>query len=317
MTYKNKLTFLVSLIGALALIYISNLLFTSNIFGSGSSSYAWLDSKSAPKISKISVSADENEYELVRKANRWYVSNNGIEYPARQVRIEDLLSLLAKRADYPVRTSSVSAHERFGVGDNASRAVFHGDFSVILELLLGNNDVFKNETYYRKTGQNDVRSGDSGIKSYLSGAAGTWYNLRLIADSEGSAGAGVSFENVQRVSVYFGNQTQIFTRKNRGWEITGMEVAAPSFSAIETYIRSILNLEGDDFADFSLMDDPMFKNDRIIIEFSNARVTAIHFSEADETGRIHAYTGGSEYIYSIPSWAAGRIYRDASSFETQ
>jgi len=327
MTYKNRLTFLLSLIGALVLVYIVNLIITSNIFGSGSSFYTWLDSKAAPKISKIVFIAGSTEetgqdqaYELVRKNNRWFVSHNSYEYPARQTRIDDLISALTKRAEFPVRTSSVSSHDRFGVGENAPKAVFHGDFSVIMELLLGNDDIFKSETYYRKAGQNDVRSGASAIKSFLTSSANTWYNLRLITESE-SDGAKVGIENVQRVSVFFGNQTQIFTRKNRGWEIAGIEVANPSVSNIENYIRSILNMEGDNFADFSLKNDPMFANDRIVIEFGNARVVTIHLSEADESGRIHAYVSGTaaggDFVYSIPPWFAGRIYRDASGFETQ
>jgi len=318
MTYKNRLIFLLSLIAVLALAYIANIIFTSNIIGSGSSFYTWLDSKAAPKISKITIisgsaaeqSVSGQDYELVRKNNRWFVSHEGNEYPARHVRIDDLLSALAKRTEYPVRTSSVSAHERFGVGDNASKAVFHGDFSVILEIILGNDDVLKNETYYRKLGQNDVRSGANTIKSYLTGSANTWYNLRLFSENE-------SLESVQRVSVFFGNQTQIFSRRNRGWEISGIEAANPSAANIEAYIRSILNLEGDYFADYNLQDDPMFKNDRIVIEFGNARVATIRLSEADETGRIHAYAAGSEFVYSIPSWAAGRIFKDASDFEAQ
>ena len=319
MTYKNRFIFLLSLIGALALIYIANIIFTSNIIGSGSSFYTWLDSKAAPKISRIAVSAgsaDENgqDYELTKRNNRWFVLHDGNEYPARQIRIDDLLSALTKRAEFPVRTSSVSSFDRFGVGDGAPKAAFHGDFSLIMELLLGSDDIFKNETYYRKTGQNDVRSGANTIKTYLTGSPSAWYNLRLISESE-------SLENVQRVSVYFGNQTQIFSRKNRSWEIAGMDVANPSVSNIENYLRSILNIEGDDFADISLRDDPSFANDRIVIEYGNARVVTIRLSQTDESGRIHAYVSGtaadSDLVYSIPPWLAGRIYRDASSFESQ
>jgi len=319
MTYKNRLIFLLSLIGVLALIYIANIIFTSNIIGSSSSFYTWLDSKAAPKISRIVVSAGSSveageDFELARRNNRWFVLHDGLEYPARQMRIDDLMSALTKRAEFPVRTSSVSSHNRFSVGEAASRAVFYGDFSVIMELLLGNDDVLKGETYYRKAGQNDVRSGASTIKTFLTGSPNAWYNLRLISESE-------SLENVQRVSVYFGNQTQIFSRKNRGWEIAGMDVTNPSVSNIENYLRSILNLEGDNFADISLRDDPMFANDRIVIEFGNASVVTIRLSEADESGRIYAYVSGTaagnELVYSIPPWSAGRIYKDASSFESQ
>jgi len=314
MTYKNRLIFLISLVAALLLTYIISVIFSSNITGSGTSLYSWLDSRSSSRINKIVIDSQENEFELVRKINQWYVLHDGFEYPARNIRIEDFLSNFTKKTAWSVRSSSASTHERFGVDDSASRVTIHGEFSVLLDLLFGNDDVFRNETYVRKAGHNEVRSGDMSIKTYITSPVTSWYNLRLIPDSEGGA---VDVGNVQRISVTNNNETQVFTRRNRGWDVSGINVNNPSFVNIESYIRMVINTEGDGFSESVTRNDPIFRNNRIVIELGNGRIVTINLSEADDSGRIYAHVIGRDYIYSIPSWSAGRLYRDAASFETQ
>ncbi|MCL2440959.1 MAG: DUF4340 domain-containing protein [Treponema sp.] len=313
MTYKKRLIFLLSLIGVLLLTYMLSLLFSSDFTGTRTSSYVWLDSRAAARVTRIVINAEEQDFELVKKTNQWFVLHNGLEFPARQVRVEDFLSILTTRSLWPVRSSGDSSHERFGLTDSASRVTIYGEYSVLLDLLLGNDDIFRNETYFRKYGHSEVRSGDNSIKVYLSGQVTNWYNLRLIPESEGN---NFDISNVQRLTVNNGTETQSFNRRNRSWEISGITVNNPSMNNIENYIRSIINLEGDNFVDSVSRDDPVFDNSRITIELGNGRVITIRFSEADETGRVMAHVSGRDYVYTVPAWSASRIFRDASNFET-
>jgi hypothetical protein len=182
MTYKNRLTFLGTLIGVLFVIYIASAIFTSDI-GDKSSAYAWLDAKYTGKIQKIEIKDNEDEIDLIKKGGQWFVLNNRVEYPAKQLRVEDLLKILTTRSPWAVRSTSASTHERFGLQQSASRVTISGE-TVLLDLLIGNEDIFKNEIYLRKAGQNEVRSGDGVIKSYISTPVESWYNLRLIPESE-------------------------------------------------------------------------------------------------------------------------------------
>ena len=312
MTYKKRLIFLESLIGVLVVTYIISSIVTSDI-GSKSSSYAWLDSKSTDKIIKIAVKDNDNEYELRKINYQWFTSHNGTEFPAKQLRVEDLLKILTTRSAWPVRSTSASTHERFGLEQSAGRITIYGE-TVLLDLLAGNEDVYKNEIYLRKAGQNEVRAGDNAIKSYISSPISSWYNLRLIPESESGA---IDLSSIQRLSVYTPQETQVFSRKNRKWEVSGVKVEKPDQNNIDNYIRQIITVEGDNFDDSVKGDDPMFDKTSVSFELGNGRIITIRFSPADESGGRFANVSGKEYVYFIPAYQVSKIFKSASSFETQ
>jgi hypothetical protein len=308
MTYKNRLIFLLSLIAVLSLLYTGSIIYYSDI--GRNTTFAWLDSRTAERVTRIVINTEWDQFELLRKNNRWFIAHNDNEYPARRLRAEDFLRILTTRADWPVRSNSASTHERFGLDEGASRITVYTENVMQLDLLIGIDDFMGQETYFRKAGSNEVRSGDNSIKAYLSNLITGWYNFRLIYDSEGGS---VDISTVQRLSVFNGEETQVFTRRNRGWIISGIEVINASHNDIENYIRTIINLEGDRFIDDVSSDS--LNSGRIILEFGNGRVVTIRLGEPDETGRLNAHVSGSDYIYSIPAWSANRLFRDAESFE--
>jgi len=314
MTYKKRFIILVSIIAVLALLYAVSIISNSFIVNNRSSSYVWLEPKSAQKVTRIVINEERQGTELVKRNDQWFVLNDNIEFPARKIRIDDFLSVLTTRSTWPVRSNSASNHARFGINEeDANRIVVYGEYSVLLDLLVGNEDVYRNESYFRKSGFNEVRAGDSSIRTYLTSPVTSWYNLRLIPESEGG---NFDVTNVERLTVSSNAQTQVFSRRNRTWEISGINVENPSVNNIENYIRTIVNLEGDDFVNSISRDDPLLVN-RVSLELGTGRIINIRLTEADETGRVYAHVSGKDYIYSIPAWVAGRIFRDASSFETQ
>jgi len=315
MTYKKHLIFLLSLIAVLALLFTGSLLFDSVLGGARSDLFVWLDAKNASKAGRIVISRAGEEITLVKENDKWLVLNNGISYPARQIRVEDFLGVFTKRASWPIRSSSSSSHERFGLEEqNASKVTIYNDNTPLLSLLIGGNDATGNEAYFRRTGENIVRSGDNSVRTYITSSVTSWFNLRLVPESEGGQ---VDVDSVQRLSVYKGTESQIFTRKNRAWVITGIEVAKPDKSVIDNYIRTILNTEGDNFEDTVSVDDPVFNGGRIELQLGNGRIVTIRLSEADESGRHFASVSTSDLVYSVPVWAASRLFISAQSLESQ
>jgi len=313
MTYRNRLIFLVSLIAVLALFYAGSFIFNMDAGNARSASIVWLDSKLSGKADRIAISADDQNFELVKRENRWFVSHNGGEYPARNLRVEDFLGIFTKRAAWPVRSSGSASHERFGLdADTADRLTVYGENSILLDLLTGFEDSTGQDIYVRRYAQSEVRSGDRLIKTYLTSSVSSWYNLRLIPESEDGK---ISENNVQRFSVYDGDTTITFTRRNRGWTVSGAEIENPDQSSIENYIGIILSTEGDNFDDSFSVDNPELGKSRITVELDNGSVITIRFSEADESGRRFAHVFGRNYIYSIPSWVSSRLFREPSSFE--
>jgi len=338
--YKNRLIFLFSVIAFLALTYAASFIFSPENMNTKSSLYTWLDPKMEGKINRIVISkGDTNllmkEYpdmfdigieeilssldiELIKKGNKWFVFNNGREYPARQHRIEDFIKIFSKSSPWPVRSTNASSHARFGLdGSMSSRITVYSENAVLMDILLGNEDNGGKEIFMRRYGENEVRSGDSIASSYLSNSISSWYELRLFPETENGL---LDVSSVQRISVYRENETLIFSRQNREWIASGFGLVSPGQAQIENYIHAVLNAEGDDFISYVNTNDPALDYNSIIIEFGDGSVKTIRISAPNETNTRIANVrnaGNSEYIYSIPLWTAVRILKDASSFEMQ
>jgi hypothetical protein len=310
MTYKNRLISLVVIIGLLVFALIGNAIYNLDR-GTASEIFAWLDVGAARNITRIALSTEWDEFELIRRNELWLINHNGNEVPARQLRVADFLSILTTGASWPVRSSNVSSYEHFGLDDSASRVTVYGEHSVILELLIGKDDVMGLETYFLKTGQSDVRSGDNSIKAFMANAVTGWYNFRIIPESESGL---LDSGTIQRFSVNNGEQTYVFTRNYMGWDISGIDISVPDVNNIENYIRTIINTEGDNFVYNISRDDPIFNHSRIVLEFGNGRILTIRISEPNNAGRRLVNITGREYIYSLPAWAGNRLFMDPSSF---
>jgi hypothetical protein len=312
--YKKRLIFLLTLIGVMAFAYIGGIIFSYDRGNIRSASYVWLDSRAAGRINRIVLNTELDEFEFTKRNELWFVSRDGNEYPARQLRIEGFLNTFTVRSAWPVRSTNAAAHERFGLGENASRVTIFSDSSVLLDVLVGDYDITGLEAYLRRVGQDEVRSGSSFIQTYMSSPVESWFNYRLIQESEGG---NINSSDIQRISVFSETGTQTFTRRNRGWDISGVVVMNPDYSRIELLVRDILNTDGINFAENVFTDDPMFNHRRLTLEFGDGRIVSMRFSQGDENDISLAYVEGREYIYSVPMWAINRIFQDAANFEMQ
>ena len=315
MTYKNQFAFLLSLIGALSILYIAGFVFSPERKIARSASHVWLDAKLTDRISRMVLRSEGENLELIKENGRWYISHNGIEYPARQLRIEDFIGFFTTRAAWNIRSSNASTHIRFGLdADAASRVMIYGENTLLLDLLLGYVDE-AGQIYVRKYGENEVRSGENNIYYYLGGSIKNWFNLRLFTESENGY---IDVDDVQRLSVYNNGETQTFSRQNRSWNlVAGVNSIDPDQGIVESYIRNVLNSEGDDFADINFSAPVDFNFSRIVMEFGNGKIMTVRFSAPDNDDRRFARIDGSDYIYSIPAWVSSRLFRDAASFESR
>jgi len=314
MTYKNKLICLLIIISALILAYAGSFIFSPDMNIARSASFIWLDANTANRVNRLVLDNGWNKLEFIKKNDQWFVNYNNNEYPARRFRIDDFLSVFTTRSQWPVRSSSAEAYDRFGFDENASRVTFYDNFSILLDLFLGDDDILGRESYFRQAGKNEIRSGDSSVRSYLTSAVTSWYNLRLIPETENRV---ITINNLQRLSIYNEGVNQIFTRSGRSWEISGINVENPDMDNVTEFINFVLNAEGEDFIDLQTAPGMDFNYSRITLEFGNGSVITISVSGPDEINKRYAKVSNSEYIYQIPLWVTVRLFRTAESFETE
>jgi hypothetical protein len=321
MVFKKQVYFLSGLVALLALANILTVVFEPDRLFSRSAAYSWFDPRFKDQVNRISISRSSGILELERKNNKWSVLEDGAEYPARQILIEDLLKILSDKAAYPVRASAVSSHEQLGVsGENAeSRIVLYGAAGQpLLDLLIGNIDVSGRGVYLRNAGENEVRLGNNEqFMGYAARARSSWYNLRLIPESETMGST-----DVRRITIYPSagsgdlsdkKASWDFTRDQNTWTISGLSVTNPDKIKIENYVRNILDIEGVDFVKNA--ESLSFDDSRVVIELGNGTAYTISMGPPDSTSRRNASVSGAPHIYAIAGWMADRIFRDAEFFE--
>jgi hypothetical protein len=321
MRYKQKLTGLSCLVGVLALVFAGTLAFDPQRVSSRSSAFAWLPAGGGDRADRIELyPLGGEEITLIRKNGEWFVPEQGFDLPVKSGRVEDLFRVLAGRGSYPVRASSAASHERLGLtGETASRIVIRGGAGAypLLDLLVGNADAAGNEVYLRKNNQNEVRSGENKLSVYLNGSRASWLNLRLFP------GPPIGIDTVQRVTVVFpldwaGDSARlILARKDGGWTMEGAS-GTPDTQRVESYIRAILDAEGDDFIPAMDPADPAFGVSNILLETGDGATRAIRLGPPEGEGnRRSAAVSGSPHVYALAEWTVNRILREGSYFVTQ
>jgi hypothetical protein len=340
MVYKKKVKILSVLLVLLSLAYTVSIFFDPGRIDERNARYAWLDVRLVPQADRIEIMRNGEEIVLLYRSGLWFAVENGREFPARQYRIEDLLQVLSTKAAYPVRARDASSYERLSLTEEtASRIVIRGGAGIpLLDLLIGRGDAAGVEINLRKNGDNsEVRSGEDKLTAYVLSPRTSWYNLRLFPDAENSA---LNAGSVQRLRIYAppsgdadtadryaalldgGNdhasalsENLVLTRNAGGWALGGESAAEADTPKAESYIRSVLEAEGENFNTELRPEDPAFYDARIELELEDGSIRTIRVGPADEQDRRNAAVSGSDYVYVLAGWTADRLLRDAGYFK--
>jgi hypothetical protein len=327
--YKQKLTVLGVIACLLALVFTGTLIFSPERVSRRDNQYTWLDPKWKDQVDRIEIRGGEGETVFVRRNGLWAAVHSGREYPVREGGIADLLSDITARGEYPVRGKSASSHEKLGLSEAAaSRIILWGGPASppLLELLAGDTDLTGNEVYYRKGGQDEVRSGSNTIAGYLNYSRTSWYDLRLFSGAEG-----LSPEDVYRLTVIAPSgegetppllpEPLVIAGNGGDWTVDGIAGEALDLSKVKAYIRLVLNSGGDDFEPGLNLEDPVFNEGRILVELEDGASKTLRLgavlpgSGSDESGRRRAAVSSDRpYVYVLSPWTMTRLFRDTGYF---
>jgi hypothetical protein len=336
--YKKRLIFLSVLAALFAASWILTLVFEDGRRYLRTAAYVWLPREAKAAADRIEISARRPEtgssekLELVRRNGVWRVFHDGAEYPAKEARVDDFLDALAARGAYPVRSSAFP--ERLGLSEeNASRVTVRGGAGPpLLDLLVGNIDSSGRETYLRRAGGSEVRSGEDRISGYIFSGRVSWYDLAFIPEADADPA------QVQRITVYppaddgpgepcGPSEPLALARSEGGWIISG--VRNPDRSAAENYVRAVLGAGGEDFGGGDI--PCVFESGRIVVELGTGRIYTIRFGPPGESGRRPAQisiSGGNRVsgenwfsdenrcVYLVSEGTVNRLFRPADFFES-
>ncbi|MDR2048789.1 MAG: hypothetical protein LBP69_04990 [Treponema sp.] len=321
--YNKKIYTLAGAAGILALVYVLTLFFDPARVNARNAAFTWLSGEARDMADRIEISRPgEETLAMQRTNNKWFAILGGTQVPVKQGRIDDLFRILCTRGAFPRLGSSASSHGELGLSlENASRLVIKGGAAALplLDLLVGDDDSAGREVYLRKNGENEYRSGDRLIKSYVSGAATAWYDLKLFAENRADA--------VQRIRVSpikdgEGDEDFSFSRSENGWVWEGRiptESQIPAESRIpvesigeaaDTYVRNIFDIQGDNF--LSPEEGIEFNAGRLSIELGDGSVITI-LAAAERDGMYPVTVSGNPYVYLLSRPAVTRLLRERAS----
>ncbi|MDR0447468.1 MAG: DUF4340 domain-containing protein [Treponema sp.] len=319
MTYKQKIIFLGSTAVFLTLVYALTLILDPARIKARNDRFTWLSAVSREEADKIEITRSEDKVELVQKNGVWYVLLESIEIPARQGRVDDLFRLLTNRGSFPRRGSSAAGHSALGL-DGSSRLVIRGGAGIpLLDLFVGIDDPSGKEVFLRKNGENEFRSGDRLIGSYVNGERTTWYNLRLFEER--------TISQVQRIQVLFSGYKGLeiqddeeppvdyrdftITRNGENWVMDGIILDRDK---TEAWIQDILEAHGDDVLtadDLSSFFDPIA---RIRVELGDGSVLDLQIEKAGQNGKSPVIVSGKPYLFVLPQRTVIRLLRETGHF---
>jgi hypothetical protein len=323
MVYKKKLIALSSLVVFLAVVYAITLFFDPERVGSRSAAFLWLDPKLQDQADSIELAKAgewDNPLRLVRRGSNWYALIDEAEFPAKSARVEDLFRVLAARDAYPVRGSDAASHERLGLGENrAARILVKGGAGLpLLDMLIGDSDAAGREVYMRKNGQNEFRSGEDKLSAYVNGAETSWHRLGFFSESPSPPDAAL----VQRITVKplppeeedaVPSEPLVIARKGAAWSIDGMDDETVDTQRVDSYLRGILDAEGDNFMSGQSAATAGFSDGQILLELGNGATLMINVGILPEN-RKAATASGSPYVYALADWTVTRLFREKSYF---
>ncbi|MDR1142668.1 MAG: DUF4340 domain-containing protein [Spirochaetaceae bacterium] len=241
MPYKKKIRILVAGAALLALVYALTLFFDPDRINARRASFTWLPPGARDEADRMEITRGDEKLELIFRNGLWYALLDTLEIPVKQGRVDDLFRLLGTRGAFPRRGSSAASHGELGLGDAAARLVIRGPGLPLLDLLVGKEDPSGKEVFLRKNGENEFRSGDKLIASYVNGGRSSWYDLKLFEEKP--------LDLVQRVRVNFtgpeGTNAYGIVRSGEGWILEG-DSSAVDRDRAETWIRGILEAQGED-----------------------------------------------------------------------
>jgi hypothetical protein len=180
----------------------------------------------------------------------------------------------------------------------------------LLDLFVGFGGAAGNEVYLRKVSLNTARSGEDSFSLYTEGSAKSWYDLRLFP--------GISAALIQRARLtpVDTGVAFIITRSGNGWTVqdsAGEETAAPAdTSKVESWLRSVVDAEGEDFAEGLFTGSP--ESGSIILELGDGTARTLSVGPADDENRRTAGVSNMAYSYTLAEWMVKRLFQDKDEF---
>jgi hypothetical protein len=105
----------------------------------------------------------------------------------------------------------------------------------------------------------------------------------------------------------------VISRSGSGWRIEGEDDETVDTQRVDSYLRGILEAEGDNFMPGFSSATAGFSEGRILLELGNGSSLGINTGTLPED-RKAATASGSPYVYTLADWTVNTLFREKSYF---
>jgi hypothetical protein len=310
--YDRKIYTLAGIAGLLALVYFFTVFFDPDRVSARNALFTWLPGEARDLADRIEIGRPGEEALLIQRINnKWFAVLGGGHVPVKQGRIDDLFRILCTRGAFPRLGSSAASHGELGLSpEQASRLLIRGGASALplLDLLVGDDDSAGREIYLRRNGENEYRSGDRLIKSYVSGAATAWYDLKLFAENRADA---VQRIRISPVKDGEGDEDFSVARNENGW-VLETTAGGENSAAADAWVRNLFDIQADNFLSPEDAEGIEFNAGRLSIELGDGSVITVLAAE-ERDGVRPVTVSGVPYVYLLSRPATARLLRERST----
>jgi hypothetical protein len=317
MSFKTKVIALSASLALLLLLYAGGIIFSPERSTARVESGRLLAGTTA-EVASLSLGAAPGEatLEFRKDSSSWALLDSGQELPALDSRIEGFLSDLAAVKRLSPRSSGKEGLAAFGLdaGKGSHVVARAAGGKVLADFTLGGYGPTGKDVYVKLGSKDAVYSVDAGFSSWLREGRGSWLNLRVFAQP-------IKPEDVESLSMDAkllldgsGKPPTLASwsaaRKDGSW--TGSKIAVEPI-LVESVIRSILNLEGQDIAAKPPADAFSPVLGRIALNLGSGAKVLIEVGKDAGGDRLFLRTQASPYVYLVSLYSLKNVFRPAEA----
>jgi hypothetical protein len=304
MRYEKKVILLSSILAALLLIWGAGILFSPERVAARSESAHLISGKPAD-VASIAFKAEGGQAILLAKSgSSWTLSDGQAQLPVQAERVKSFLDDLGAISRLRVVARSKDSWSGFDLDEAKAKRATLKDASgkVLSDVYVGGNGPTGSETYLRRAGSDLSYSAETGISSYFTSARSSWLDLKLLSAIKE---ADVQSLSIKSSAVLEKGKPALaldysLRREGQQWK---SGAAAIDGEAVSSLLRSILGLQGEDYAASPPADAFAKVQARVSLELGNGAAKVIEVGSAIGADRFYARVPGTGLVLELSTYS--------------
>jgi hypothetical protein len=306
MRYEKKVIVLSSVLAALLLIWAAGVLFSPERMAARSES-AHLIAGKAADIASISFAGASGSapIQLAKSGPAWTMIDGSAQLPVQASRVGGFIDALGAISRLRPVARSKDSWAGFELDDAHAKRATLKDASgkVLADVYIGGYGPTGSEVYLRRSGSDVSYTVDAGIASYFNSGRATWLDLSLLGSVKEtevqsfSIKSSIALDGKGKPAL---NLDYALSRDGKGWKSGAAQVDA---DASNSYLRSILGLQGDDYIATAPADAFAKIDARITLDLGSGASKAIEVGASAGNDHFYGRFAGQSLAFTLSTYS--------------